>query len=131
MFVLVPDHGAVGAAAAALIAAVVTGPFELFLLTKAINVGPRDLLAVLWRPCIGTLVMSVSILAIRAHVALPGSTIEQIVYLFCVASTAATIYGLTIFLLWRSTSDSKSAEAWMMELAARFFARLGLRSRFI
>jgi len=132
MLVLVPEYGAAGAAAASLAAAALTAPFELFLLTKTIDLGPRDFLAPLWRPALGTLAMTLAVILIRTQLPIPVSLVERIGFLAGLAAAGALAYAATVFLLWRSVRESNSAEAWLIERAQASIASLGqrlLRSR--
>lgn len=129
MLFLVPDYGAIGAAAAALAAAILTAPLELLLLTKAIDFRARDLLAILHRPGLGIVVMIGVLLVIRGQIALPAAFIEQVVYLVTLAGIGAVAFGTTVYLLWRRAGKSESAEAWVLEQSAKRLSILGQRFR--
>jgi hypothetical protein len=117
----VPSYAAQGAVAAMLTASVVTAPLNFQLLGRAIEFGRRDLLDILWRPGAGSLVMIGAVLAIKTYCAeLTSSLSGQIAYVVLVAAGGALVYATTILLLWWwRRGDPDSAEAWLLERAAK------------
>jgi O-antigen/teichoic acid export membrane protein len=118
----VPSHGTQGAVAAILTASVVTAPLNFHLLGKAIELGRRELLDILWRPCTGCLGMIVAVLGIKASWAMPADLFGQIAYVLLVSASGALVYAATVFVLWRRKSDPESAEAWALDRIAKFAA---------
>ena len=117
----VPSYAAQGAVAAMLTASVVTAPLNFQLLGRAIEFGRRDLLDILWRPGAGSLVMIGAVLAIKTYCAeLTSSLSGQIAYVVLVSAGGALVYAATILLLWWWwRGDPDSAEAWLLERAAK------------
>ena len=129
----VPEHGALGAVVSMLVASIVTAPFNFYLVGKAIAFRWRDLTAVLWRPAVSAMVMSVVVLALQSRWPHPVGPGGQVAYAVVGATAGACTYCAMVYLLWRRRSDPDSAEAWvlgrMAGLASVARARLGLQSR--
>ena len=65
MLWLIPSRGSYGTAIPMLIASIITAPFNFYLLSKAIRFGFRDLLALLFRPAVGSILMAGTLLTIQ------------------------------------------------------------------
>jgi O-antigen/teichoic acid export membrane protein len=117
----VPLFQTQGAAYALLAASIATSPFNFYLLAQTIQFGARELFDVLSRPIAGSLVMSVALLALRAHWGTPSAWQDKLAYLMVAASAGALVYAGSVFLLWRRKKDPDSAESWVMGRAAQIF----------
>jgi hypothetical protein len=108
-----------GATLATLTASVLTAPLNFRLLGSTIEFGRRELLDILWRPCIGALAMIVLMLGIKALWALPSSLFGQIGYVVFVSGAGALAYAVTRFVLWWPRSDPDGSEAWVLDRAGK------------
>ena len=123
----VPSYGSQGAAVAMLAASIVTAPLNFLLLGRAIEFGRRELVGFLGRPVAGSLVMIGAVVAIQGYWPVPSSLLGQIVYVAFVSLCGALVYAASVFSLWRPWRDPDSAEAWVLDRAARFAQALGQR----
>jgi O-antigen/teichoic acid export membrane protein len=114
---LVPSQGAVAAAGALLVASAITAPANFHLLGKAIEFSSRDVLAMLWRPVAGTLVMCGALVWLRATLSWPSTVARQIGYAGVLMLFGALVYACTVMACWAARRDPDSAESWLIAKA--------------
>lgn len=127
MLWLVPLRGAAGAAAALLLASILTAPLNFVLLAKAIRFDWRDVVAMLWRPSIGALAMSGAVIALRDSLHWPSGTALQIAHIALLVAAGALVYASTIMLCWFVQREPESAEAWVIRQLRAVVERAGAR----
>ncbi|HVO88967.1 MAG TPA: lipopolysaccharide biosynthesis protein [Casimicrobiaceae bacterium] len=112
---LLPALGIAGAAWSLLLGSIVSLPFNLLLLSSAMQLRWRDLWRVCWRPLAASCVMLAAIVLLREAWPMPTAASARIFYLAIVCTTGAIVYGATIWALWRTRGDTDSAEAWLFD----------------
>ena len=117
MLWLVPTRGSYGAAISMLIASIMTAPFNFYLLSKAIRFGFRDLLTLLFRPAVGSLLMAGALLTVQFHWPTPVILSGQLIYIVVLSLMGAALYAGVVFLIWYKQKPTDSAEAWFLEKA--------------
>lgn len=122
--------GAVGAAWACLITAVVNAPVNIIVLLNRLQLRPAELLAVAWRPLPAAILMFLAVDAfmIRAGSAEAGSVgpVELLAALFAGSVLGAFIYALSLWMLWRVTGRPPGIERELLSrLPSRWASWLG------
>lgn len=122
ILLLVPAHGAAGAAAALLCASVLAVPVNLRLLGKAIAFRARDLAAIAWRPLLGAAVMAATLALLRHALPTPTGFGARLGYAAMLVAAGALVYFAVILALgaWRRDPGSAEALVWSR---MRSFAR--------
>jgi len=113
MLWLVPVFGSYGANAAMLIASIVTAPFNIVLLGRAIQFGVREIVDIIWCPLASCLVMSVVVLIIKLYWEILATVTGRVAYVATASGIGALVYAACVFLLWRWQANPDSAEAWI------------------
>lgn len=112
--------GVVGVAKALTWAGLVTTPFAIHLLTTAMPVRHLEIIARLWRPLAGAVLM---FLCLRPLVAtLAGHEVHEILQLAAAGSAGAAIYAACVVALWFASGRPPGVESM---LAGKLRARLG------
>lgn len=129
----ITDYGLIGAVMARLVASIITAPFNLFLLRRAIPFGWDEIGRILGRPLAGVLLMSAAVLALMHQWPVPGHVASLTGYVLVLATVGAAVYIAAVLALWSIRRDPRSAEAWALERAAKVLGaagnRFGLRPR--
>ncbi len=128
LFWAVPEHGAQGAVVVMLLASVLTAPVNFYLVGKVVDFGLRDLKALVWRPLLGVLTMSVGLLSLQILWPLPAETWQRAVYAALAVVGGACVYGTTVYLLWRPHGQPESAEGQILARASRLIRAVRARS---
>lgn len=115
MLCLVSAMGAQGAALALLAGSLVASLLNLRMLFAAIEVAPRDLARITWRPTLGTLVMAVVVALSQRYWTPGGALAASAVTLVSVAVIGAAAYGGTLLLSWRLAARPDGAESFVLE----------------
>ena len=114
MFVMAPARGAAGAAAALLIASIITAPLNFWLLASAIRIDWRDVWGFAWRPALGTLIMAGVVIAVRDRLAWTQGVAARIGYVAVLVLAGLAVYVAVVLLLWWLRRPNDSAEAWVL-----------------
>jgi lipopolysaccharide exporter len=113
LIVLIPTHGAQGAAIAVFIAAVVVVPVNYLLLLPRLGLRARVFPTLVIRPLLAALAMFA---ALRPWMAVPGSasTIEMLGMLVLALIVGPLIYAVTLLLLWVLWQRPAGAESLLL-----------------
>jgi O-antigen/teichoic acid export membrane protein len=114
MLVMAPARGAAGAAAALLIASIMTAPLNFALLARAIRLDWRDILAFTWRPAFGTLIMSGALIIVRGQLGSAHDVSAEIGSVAVLVLLGIAVYVAVVLLLWWLQRRPDSAEAWVL-----------------
>jgi lipopolysaccharide exporter len=111
MLVLVPMLGTRGAALGLLAATVSCLPVNFYLLFRALGLRAIDMLRILWRPLVGTLVMFCAIQLVHARWSFAASFVGRSADISTSVAIGICVYAATIAMLWFLRRDADSAEA--------------------
>ena len=116
--VLVPLHGAYGAAWAYLVAALAALPVNFHFIVRALGIGLSSLLPALWRPLASAgLMFGAGKLWGPAIPLDPRSSTEAIVPLFACVALGVVVYVGVDLLLWLASGRPAGAETWLLRAA--------------
>ena len=120
MTVLVPAHGALGAAWSHLAAGVVTLPFSYLAVAKIAGIRLRDLVACAWRPVAASGVMCLAVwFAPIAAGGDRGSYSGLLIGLVITVCWGAIAYGIALALLWLVAGLPQSGERIVLRMLGR------------
>jgi lipopolysaccharide exporter len=119
--------GAIGAAWAFLVTAILMVPVNQVLITRQLRLSLKGYTARLWRPFVASLVMTLTLFALKRTLPLGQGTGAYVLALLLCVAVGAIVYSLTLYLLWRLASRPDGAERVCLERCEQLLRRLGLR----
>jgi len=130
LMLLVPAHGAMGAATALVGASLVGGSINLVLAQRLVQLPTSQVAEALWRPVTAGASMAAFLGAFRQVAAFPPGAGGEALALAACAILGAAIYTTVLFTLWASGGYPKGAEATIVDfIAARVLPRLPVLAR--
>jgi lipopolysaccharide exporter len=124
LLLLTPGHGAIGAAGAIVTAGLISLPVSLVLIVRHVGLRLQDLLGVIWRPLIASIIMYFSMEVLRPAAgwtytssagALPALAVEVL--------GGALVYVTSLYILWILSGRPLGAEQWVLGYLQRRLER--------
>ena len=110
---LVWKAGAIGAAYAFLIGAVVVSAVNLWRASRILDTSTGRLIAEAWRPVVGSLIMALAIIRFSGDASSGVTNWELATSLSAQATLGACVYSASVFLLWLASGKPDGAEIWI------------------
>lgn len=123
LFVLVPRHGAIGAACSVLFAASIQIPIGFIVLGRIIDMSLDTFMGCVWRPLVSALVMVGVVSATLSWLASQGY--ESLLQLAIAVPLGAASYGGSVLGLWVLSRRPQGGEAVLLPYLRAFSGRLG------
>lgn len=125
LWLLVPAHGAAGAALAMLIAAAIQVPVGFVVVASRLGLSPASLLGVFWRPLAGGLIMAIALVLTQHQLASLG--VGHVVQLLALGPLGLGLYPASVLMLWRLAGRPNGGETYLMPLGSAFLSRFKQR----
>ena len=121
-------YGPTGAAAAVLVANIVTVSTALFIAKGAIGYGPLDFLRCVWRPLLVAALMYAAISAVDAWAPTSGYLQHPAIRLALLVATGTVLYPPTLYALWALCGFPEGGERRMLTLLGKLAARFSRKA---
>jgi O-antigen/teichoic acid export membrane protein len=120
---ITPRYGAIGAAWAFVIAALIAIPVSFFAIVRNLQLRIRDLVGVLWRPLLSSTVMYAVLMLFGKSNVWGRSPLENIETLFLQVLLGACTYCLASYVFWILSRKPPGAEDWILRQLASKLTR--------
>lgn len=116
---IVPEHGALGAAAALVATNTIILAVDYAFVLRMVPLRLKSILSAVWRSVLGTAVMAACVLQIQDAFAAAGAQPILALQLGICVTLGALVYGAVVFLLWWLCGKPDSAEAYVVRIISR------------
>jgi O-antigen/teichoic acid export membrane protein len=126
LFLLIERDGARGAALACLLAALLSLPFNVWLLASQLRVRAWEFARGVIRPLMGAVAMYGVVTWLQSVAGEPGGLAAQIGWLLLLIGTGVITYAAAVAILWLSSGRPHGAERWILDQCRATLRRTGI-----
>jgi O-antigen/teichoic acid export membrane protein len=113
LMLLIPRYQLTGAAVAMLVTVSLSVPLNFGIALRMLDLSPRAVIAVVWRPIVAASAMFFAIRAVFPPSSAAGSSLDNLWLLLAAALLGAAVYAITVAALWLFSGRPAGAEAWV------------------
>jgi len=85
---------------------------NVVLLGRAIQIGIREVVEIMWCPLVGSLAMRIVVQSVKLYWEIPATSTGRLAYVIAAAGIGSLVYAASLFLLQRWQANPDSAAAW-------------------
>ena len=126
LWVLVPLHGALGAAFAMLLAGAIAVPMLFAGIARRLTLSAIVLAGAIWRPLCGALVMGASLVLVQHQLA--ASSMRSLVQLLILPPLGLAVYIGAVLAMWRLAGRPHGGESYLLPFGKAVFKRFWQRT---